>query len=116
MEKKTTLFQCFDKNNNLINNFDSLKSASDWVAKKKYVGGSINDCIIGRQPTAYGYIWKKIKYWLMLSRPEHKKIIWHHVIILLFTGKEEGEMGRNDLGREDGTGTGTVGIQRSFLR
>jgi len=61
MGKKTNLFQCFDKNNILVKNFNSLKTASDWVNKGKYVGGSINDCIIGRQPTAYGYIWKKIK-------------------------------------------------------
>jgi len=61
LERKSHRFQCFDKNNNLINNFDSLKSASDWINNGRYVGGSINDCIVGRQPTAYGYIWKKIK-------------------------------------------------------
>lgn len=60
-DKSSLIFQCYDKSECLINEFTSLKSASDWLNKGRYVGGSINDSIVGRQPTAYGYYWKKIK-------------------------------------------------------
>jgi uncharacterized protein YozE (UPF0346 family) len=61
-ERNSFRFICYDKQGNLVNEFNSLKSASDWINRGRYVGGSINDCIIGRQPTAYGFTWKKIKY------------------------------------------------------
>lgn len=60
-DKNSIVFQCYDKSKKLINEFSSLKSASDWLNKGRYVGGSINDSIVGRQPTAYGYFWKKSK-------------------------------------------------------
>ena len=53
-------YTCY-KNNEVVKSFDSLKSASDWVNRGRYVGVSINDSIIGRQPTAYGYKWYKVK-------------------------------------------------------
>lgn len=58
--KETYTYTCY-KNNEMVKSFDSLKSASDWVNRGRYVGGSINNCIIGRQPTAYGYKWYKVK-------------------------------------------------------
>jgi hypothetical protein len=58
--KETHTYTCY-KNNEVVKSFDSLKSASDWVNRGRYVGGSIYDCIVGRQPTAYGYKWYKIK-------------------------------------------------------
>jgi hypothetical protein len=60
-DKNSIVFECYDKSKKLINEFSSLKSASDWLNKGRYVGGSINDSIVGRQPTAYGYFWKKSK-------------------------------------------------------
>jgi hypothetical protein len=60
-DKKSLVFQCYDKSENLINEFPSLKSASDWLNKGRYVGTCINNNIIERQPTAHGFIWKKIK-------------------------------------------------------
>jgi len=58
--KETYTYTCY-KNNESVKSFDSLKSASDWVNRGRYVGGSINDCIKGKQPTAYGYKWYKVK-------------------------------------------------------
>jgi hypothetical protein len=58
-ERKSILYSCFDGDGNLIKEFNTLKSASDWINRGRYVGGSINDCIIGRQPTAYGFTWQK---------------------------------------------------------
>lgn len=58
-ERKSILYSCFDRDGNLIKEFNTLKSASDWINRGRYVGGSINDCIIGRQPTAYGFTWQK---------------------------------------------------------
>jgi hypothetical protein len=60
-DRNSSIFRCYDKSEKLINEFSSLKSASDWLNKGRYVGGSINDSIVGRQPTAYGYSWKKVK-------------------------------------------------------
>jgi hypothetical protein len=57
MDNKKIL--CYDKENNLICDFSSLKEASLWLNKKRNVSGDINDCIRGRQKTAFGYIWKK---------------------------------------------------------
>lgn len=48
---------CYDVNMKLINEFDQLKDASEWINKDRYVGGDINDCIRGRQKTAFGYKW-----------------------------------------------------------
>jgi hypothetical protein len=59
-EKKTYTFICY-KNDEKVMEFNSLKSASDWLNKGRYVGGSINDSTIGRQKTAYGYKWEKIR-------------------------------------------------------
>lgn len=58
-EKESYTYICY-KNNEKIKGFPSLKSASDWLDRGRYVGGSINDSIIGRQPTAYGYKWEKV--------------------------------------------------------
>lgn len=67
-EQSSKIFLCYDRMGNLINEFNSLKSASDWLNKGRYVGSSIRDSIIGRQPTAYNYIWKETK---KLSHPTH---------------------------------------------
>jgi len=50
---------CFNSENVLVSEFSSLKEASLWLNKKRNVSGDINDCIRGRQKTAFGYIWKK---------------------------------------------------------
>jgi hypothetical protein len=49
------------KNDEKVMEFESLKSASDWLDKGRYVGGTICGSIIGSQKTAYGYRWEKIK-------------------------------------------------------
>jgi hypothetical protein len=67
-EQNSAIFLCYDRTGNLVNEFNSLKSASDWLNKGRYVGGSIRDSIIGRQSTAYNYIWKETK---RLSHPTH---------------------------------------------
>jgi len=60
-DKNSIVFECYDKSKKLINEFSSLKSASDWLNKGRYVGTCISNNINGRQPTAHGFIWKKIK-------------------------------------------------------
>jgi hypothetical protein len=50
---------CYDLNGDLIKIFEDLKSASDWINKKRYVGSDILDCCKGRQKTAFGYTWKR---------------------------------------------------------
>lgn len=54
------IIQCF-KDSKLIKEFDSLKSASLWVNKSRNVSSDINDCIVGRQKTSLGFVWKKIQ-------------------------------------------------------
>lgn len=58
--KKTYTYYCY-KNDEIIKSFNTLKSASDWLNKGRYVGAVISDSISGRTKTAHGYIWKKIK-------------------------------------------------------
>ena len=54
----------FDLNNNKINDFPSFHEAARWLVLntkcKKVQNGvcGINDCIKGKQKTAYGYIWR----------------------------------------------------------
>lgn len=50
---------CYSSENTLVSEFSSLKEASLWLNKKRDVSGDINDCIKGRQKTAFGYVWKK---------------------------------------------------------
>lgn len=58
-QKKKIL--CYDKNNELINEFHTLTSASLWLNKGRNVSGDINDCIKKRQKTALGYKWEMIR-------------------------------------------------------
>jgi hypothetical protein len=60
-EKNSSVFVCYDRMGNEVNRFKTLKLASDWLNRGRYVGSSIRDSIIGRQPTAYNYIWKEFK-------------------------------------------------------
>jgi hypothetical protein len=50
---------CYDLNGNLQFEFDSVKLASDWLNRKRYVGGDIIEVCRGTQKTAFGYIWKR---------------------------------------------------------
>lgn len=56
---KMNIVGCYDLNGELIKIFEDLKSASDWINKKRYVGSDILDCCKGRQKTAFGYTWKR---------------------------------------------------------
>lgn len=50
---------CFSKDNILINTFNTLKEASNWIGKSRNVSSDINDVCVGRQATAFGYKWQK---------------------------------------------------------
>jgi hypothetical protein len=58
----------YDKENNLLNEFISLREAFDWILKNNVsksknfdtVRRKIRQCIDGEMQTAYGYIWKFI--------------------------------------------------------
>jgi hypothetical protein len=52
---------CYNKDNQLIKEFNSLSSASLWLDKGRNVSSDINDCIKKRQKTALGYKWEMIK-------------------------------------------------------
>jgi hypothetical protein len=52
---------CYDKNNQLVKEFNSLSSASQWLNKGRNVSGDINDCIKKRQKSAFEYKWEMIK-------------------------------------------------------
>jgi hypothetical protein len=50
---------CYNLSGNLQFEFESVKSASDWLNKKRYVGSDIIEVCKGTQKTAFGYIWKR---------------------------------------------------------
>ena len=60
-DKPSSIIKCFDVNENLINDFNSLCSASLWLNKNRNVSSDINAVCTGRQKTAFGYKWKKLK-------------------------------------------------------
>lgn len=47
----------YDRKGNFIRRFDSIADANEYFGKDRYCGG-INDCLRGRNKTAYGYIFK----------------------------------------------------------
>jgi hypothetical protein len=51
---------CYDKQYNMLQKFNSLKEASNWVGKQRNVSNDIRDVCVGRQQTAFGYIWERI--------------------------------------------------------
>jgi hypothetical protein len=55
----TTKISCYNLMNVLIKEFDSLKSASEWLNKKRNVSSDILEACIGSQKTAFNYIWTK---------------------------------------------------------
>jgi hypothetical protein len=61
LEEKSYKILCYDKQYNLVSEFDSLAEASRWVGKPRNVSSDIRDACLGKQSTAFGYIWKKIK-------------------------------------------------------
>ena len=55
--KHIDIIQMFDKQNNLLNEFESAREAGRFLGNEnKNVG--IHYCLTGKQKTAYGYIWK----------------------------------------------------------
>jgi predicted hydrocarbon binding protein len=52
----------YDKQGNFIKEWESKGQAAEWVkeqtGKTSNITSQIKDCILGRQKTAYGYIWK----------------------------------------------------------
>lgn len=50
---------CFSKDDTLVNTFNTLKEASNWIGKSRNVSSDINDVCVGRQATAFGYKWQK---------------------------------------------------------
>lgn len=59
MSIPTTKISCYNLMNVLIKEFDSLKSASEWLNKKRNVSSDILEACIGSQKTAFNYIWTK---------------------------------------------------------
>lgn len=61
IDKKTeqNKVYCYDLDGNLQFEFDGVKSASDWLNKKRYVGSDIIEVCKGTQKTAFGYVWKR---------------------------------------------------------
>lgn len=51
---------CYDKQHNVVNEFNTLAEASRWVNRGRKVSTDINDACLKKQPTAFGYIWEKI--------------------------------------------------------
>jgi hypothetical protein len=51
---------CYDKHSKLIMEFNSLNEASRWMDRGRNVSTDIRDVCIGRQKTAFGYIWKRV--------------------------------------------------------
>lgn len=47
----------YDKEGNFIRRFDSTADANEYFGKSRYCSG-INDCLRGRNKTAYGFIFK----------------------------------------------------------
>lgn len=54
------IIECLDLYDNLINEFDSLNSASLWMNRNRNVASDINEACSGRQKTAFGFKWKKL--------------------------------------------------------
>jgi hypothetical protein len=61
LEEKSYKILCYDKQHNIVSEFDSLAEASRWVGKSRNVSSDIRDVCMGKQSTAFGYIWKRIK-------------------------------------------------------
>ena len=61
LEEKSYKILCYDKQHNIVSEFDSLADASRWVGKSRNVSSDIREVCVGKQLTAFGYIWKKIK-------------------------------------------------------
>lgn len=61
IEEKSYKILCYDKQHNIISKFDSLAEASTWIGKNRNVSSDIRDACVGKQSTAFGYIWKKVK-------------------------------------------------------
>ena len=51
---------CYDKEDNLLHVFNTLKEASDWIGKSRNVSTDIMQVCKGKQSSAFGYIWKKV--------------------------------------------------------
>jgi hypothetical protein len=51
---------CYDKQHNVVNKFGSLKEASNWVGKNRDVSNDIRDACVGRQKTAFGFLWERV--------------------------------------------------------
>jgi hypothetical protein len=61
LEEKSYKILCYNKQHDLISEFDSLSEASKWIGKNRNVSSDIRDTCLGKQSTAFGYIWKRIK-------------------------------------------------------
>jgi hypothetical protein len=62
IKEKSYKILCYDKQHNIISKFDSLAEASSWIGKKRNVSSDIRDACIGKQSTAFGYIWERVKF------------------------------------------------------
>lgn len=52
----------YDKNNNYIQSFSSIRDAGQWCEQQgagKGAASNINKCLKGKMKTAYGYLWKQ---------------------------------------------------------
>lgn len=61
IEKNSIKIQCYSKDNVLLHTFNTLTEASNWVGKPRNVSSDILDVCKGRQQSAFGYLWKKVK-------------------------------------------------------
>ena len=64
LESKGKIVECYNLNNNFIDEFSCLREAKNWLVKEKSLSSSnidkqIKDCCSGRQKTCHGY---KFKY------------------------------------------------------
>lgn len=62
IKEKSYKILCYDKQHNIISKFDSLAEASSWIGKKRNVSSDIRDACIGKQSTAFGYVWERVKF------------------------------------------------------
>lgn len=63
--KKPKKISCFDLNGSIVSSFETVSEAGKWLFENKKcktynsgVRGHISSAANGKQPTAYGYIWK----------------------------------------------------------
>lgn len=52
----------YDKNNNYIRSFNSIRDAGKWCEQQGAglgAASNINKCLKGKMKTAYGYLWKQ---------------------------------------------------------